>query len=335
MKRPNSPTLKDIATKLNLSVTTISKVINNHADISEETRQQVLDTIKEIGYVPNFMAANLRRSNGRLVGLVLSDVSQPYFSEVIFGYESTLHQAGYQTLLFNSFEDPTRELSIIRQLATLNIAGVILDIAQGSERSIESLQDLGIPYVLSNRYQDEDEDYYVVADNELAGFLATKHLLERKPDRPVVCLNGPNNISPTTGRFEGYYKAMHESLCKINEAYIYNNLFGLRDAYETGLCAAKEVGIPFSAFCSTDQIAFGFLRGIYESSLRVPQDVGVIGVDGIESASYMMPALSTIELPKQQMGQQSAQMLISLIENKPVLNPRVKMTPVLKIRETT
>lgn len=335
MRRSSGPTIKDIAKRMNVSVTTVSKVINGHSDISQQTRQRVYDTIQEMGYVPNFMAANLRRSKGNMVALVLSDISTPYFSKVIRAYDQTLSQAGYQILIFGSYENPEKEYSFIRQVSSLNVAGVILDLAKGSVLSIPALQKSGIPYVLSNRYRNREEGPIVAADNVQVGLLATRHLIARKPGRPVLCVNGPDHISPTCTRQEGYRKALEEAGIPYAPDLVYHNLYGLEDAFQLAGKIAKTVEPPFSVFCSTDLIAMGLLRGLHAAGLQVPRDVGVVGVDDIDMAAYLTPSLTTVALPKELIGQTSANILISLMEGRPVERPVVFLEPELLARETT
>lgn len=333
--RVRQPTLRDVARELNISVTTVSKVINDHDDISEETRIKVWNTIHRIGYTPNFMAANLRRKHGSIVGLMVSDISQPYFTEVIKGYETTLNNGGYQTMIFTSFEDPERELALLRQTASLNLAGIIIDIAQNSQNTIEFLRTLDIPFVLSNRYVDKDKDYYVVADNIEVGYQAVRHLLSKKPMAPVICINGPDSISPTLDRYEGYLKAINEAGIEFREELVFNNHYGLQDGYSVGIEICQTFQEPISVFCSTDVIALGVIRAALEMGRSIPGDIAVIGVDDIEFSSYSKPTLTTMALPKGQIGSKSADKLIQLIENKVIEVPREYVQPELKIRETT
>ena len=326
--------MKDIANRLNISVTTVSKVINNHPDISEKTRIDVMKTIEEMGYVPNIMAANLRRNKGNMVGLVLSDISKPYFSRVIHGYESTLNAAGYHTLIFNSMEQADREIQLLKQISSINLAGIIIDPAQNS-RSQSILKQIGIPYVFSNRFFNADTDYYVAADNKKVGYIATMHLISRKPGYPIICINGPDAISPTILRYAGFKKAIIESGIFLDEQYIYHDHYDFQDAYRTGKKIATRLSPPFSVFCSTDLIAIGVLRALYDCGIKVPEDVGVIGVDDIEMASYLTPALSTVSLPKELIGEMSAKILISKMIGQPINVPRCLLEPKLVIRETT
>lgn len=336
MARITNATIKDIAKSLNVSVTTVSKVINGHKDISEKMRQKVLDKIVEMGYVQNIMAVNLRRNKANVVALLLSDISKPYFERVIAGYESVFEAAGYQTMTFSSMEQGEREQRFIRQIAAMNMAGIIIDPAQDSDPEKAALKHAGIPYVFSNRFLDAGSDYYVAADNEMSGYMATRHLLERKPGAPVFCINGPDRISPTTMRYTGFRRAMYEAGRAFDEQRcVHNNNFGLKDAYEAGIAIAERFTPPFSVFCSTDQIAIGVLRALHEKELQVPSDAAVIGVDDIETAPYLTPALTTISLPKERIGEKSAEMLIRLIEKQEVDEPRILLKPELIIRETT
>lgn len=327
-------TQKDIARKLGLSVTAVSKALNGNADISEARRRQVQECAKEMGYVRNFMASNIRRSSSMMVGLVCSDLSQPYFSSVLLACESVLLGAGYQTLLYSSYEDAQRELLALNQLASLNVAGLIVALAQDT-KSMSFLRDRGIPYVLFTRWHDKEDDHYVVADDYRAGYIATRCLLEQLPGRPVLCVNGPDNISPTRMRYEGYLAAMKEQRMEVEPGYVFNNARMPEDGYRAGIEAGRRIEPPFSTFCSTDFIATGFLRGIFDQGLRIPQDVSLISVDDIAEAQYMVPALSTVVLPKEQIGAMSAGMLLKLIAGGPVEEPHMTLEPRLILRETT
>ncbi len=335
MAHVTNATMKDIARSMNVSVTTVSKVVNGHKDISEKTKAEVLAKIGEMGYVPNIMAANLRRNKGNVVALVLSDISKPYFSRVILGYERTLAAAGYQTMTFSSMEQREREAMFIRQIASMNMAGIIIDPAQNSDPEKKALKQAGIPYVFSNRFLDADADYYVAADNEQAGYIATRHLLARKPGRPVFCVNGPDQISPTIKRYEGYCRALREAGMPLVPERVLNNNFDLVDAYHAGVEIAQRTQGSCSVFCSTDQLAVGLIRALHDKGLSVPGDVGVIGVDDIDMAPYLTPALTTVALPKERIGEKSAAILIELMAGHEVGQPRLLLLPDLIVRETT
>ena len=328
-------TMRDIAKSLNVSTTTVSKVLNGASDISDKMRAEVLKKVSEMGYVPNLLATNLRKTKANIVALVLSDISKPYFARVIASYESTLEAAGYQTMTFSSMESGVRETRFIHMIASMNMAGIIIDPAQDSDPTQKALKQAGIPFVFSNRFLDAEHDCYVAADNEKAAYLATRHLLQRKPGAPVVCVSGPNRISPTITRCKGYMRAMDEAGSARRPEYFYTNCFGLEDAYAIGQRIAETLKPPYSIFCHTDQFAIGVMRALCDRGLRIPEDVAVIGVDDIDSARYLHPALTTVALPKDQIGKLSAEMLISLIDGRPVETRQVLLEPELVVRETT
>ena len=264
-----SVTMKEIAKQAGLSITTVSKVINKHPDISQATKDKVSKTIDELGYVQNMMAANLRKNKANLVGLILSDISKPYFSKVISGYERVFGESGYQTLIFSSNEDAERERNLIRQVLSINIAGIIIDLAQNGNKNVDLLEVSGVPYVFSNRFTDVDKGYYVAADNKKAGLIATQYLLKSKPNAPVLSINGPDNISPTVMRFEGYCQALKQAKISRNDNWVFNNHYDLTDAHRTGAYIAKNFKPPYSVFCSTDQIAIGLLRALKENNIKI------------------------------------------------------------------
>jgi len=226
-------------------------------------------------------------------------------------------------------------LGFIRRIASMNMAGIIIDPAQNSDPQQAALKQAGLPYVFSNRYPDADSGYYVAADNVLAGYMATSHLLEKKPGAPVFCVNGPSHISPTVTRFMGYRKALDEKKMSFRADHVFENCFDLDEAYEIGRKIARMAKPPFSVFCATDQFAVGIVRALHDSGLRIPEDAGVIGVDDIDMAMYMIPALTTVALPKSRIGEMSASMLIDLIEGREVEIPRILLEPELIVREST
>lgn len=330
-----SVTMRDVANSLNVSVTTVSKVVNGQDDISEATRRAVLDKIAELGYVPNIMATSLRRVKTKMVAIVLSDLSKPYFGCVLEGCEETLSCAGFQTMSFNSMEDAGRENLFIRQISSMNMAGIIIDPAQKSDPEQHALKLSGIPYVFSNRFLNADTDYYVAADNEAAGYMATSHLLGRYPGRPVICVSGPSRISPTVMRLSGYDRACREGGIVPSNECIFEDCYGLADAYKIGEAIAERFSMPVSVFCHTDEFAVGLLRALRDRDLRVPEDVAVISVDDIDIARYLTPSLTTVSIPKRRIGEESAKMLLSLIEGRAVDKPGILLKPELIIRETS
>lgn len=329
-----SVTIRDIAEKLNVSTTTVSKALNGASDISGRTKRLVFRQAAEMGYVPNILAANLRRSRASLVALVLSDVSKPYFARVIASCEAALESAGYTAMTFSSMESAQRESMFLHTIVSMNMAGMIIDPAQESDGIPDTLKQMGIPYVFSNRYLDAANDCYVAADNVRAGYLATEYLLKRRPGAPVLCLNGPDRISPTVTRLKGYKEALKDADIREEPGWIFSNCFGLADAYTMGRRMAEAFHPPFSVFCHTDQFAIGVMRALRDVGLRIPEDVSIVGIDDIDTARYIHPALTTVALPKEEIGRKSAEMLIALMQGREPEQRQILLEPKLVIRES-
>jgi DNA-binding LacI/PurR family transcriptional regulator len=198
MAHITNATMKDIAKSLNVSVTTVSKVINGHKDISEKMRREVLDKIVEMGTSPNIMAANLRRNKASVVALVSSDISKPYFARVIAGYERVFEAAGYHIDDVQLMERGETGTTVYPADCRDEHGGHRHRPGAGQRPGKNRAQASGNPYVFSNRFLDAASDYYVAADNEMAGYLATRHLLERKPEPCVLYQRTRPNLAYTT-----------------------------------------------------------------------------------------------------------------------------------------
>ena len=175
--------LKDLAEGLGVSITTVSKALNDHPDISAKRKKEILDYAKEVNYIPNQVARSFRQQRTKMIGIVISDNSNPFYARVIRGIEETLSVHGYHCVVMNSHEDVDKEIQFIGELRGLNVAGVILTPASGNKKSRELLKNYDIPYVLVNRNIEKDEDTYVVLDDEQAAYMTARHLCSYGNDK--------------------------------------------------------------------------------------------------------------------------------------------------------
>lgn len=312
--REKAATLKDIAKKLDVSVTTISKALKNHPDISKERREQILAAVDELNYVPNAMASNLRMRSTRFVGLIVSNNANPYFAEVVSGIEKVLSKEGYFTLMFNNGEDAERELKFVNELRSINVAGVIITPACGNSESVEVLRASKIPFVLLNRYINKDRDNYVVANDYMSGYQGTKRLIERGP-RPVYYFNLNTSISAARERLAGYHDALNEAGIDVRKEWIIDNIQSPEVAYNAITDLYKKQGREFSVLCYSDYVALGALKALNELGISVPDEVAVLGIDGISVSKYLTNPLTTMYVDKFKLGAESANLLLALIEN--------------------
>lgn len=332
MDRPTR--LKDIAQELSVSITTISKALNGHPDISEARRKEILELVEQMHYVPNSMAKSLRNKKTKFIGLVVSDNANPYYAQVIKGVEEALSLQGYQTLIFNNCEDTEKELQFIHELRSINVAGVLLTPALGNRKSVELLKRFNIPYVLANRYIDRNEDNYVIVNDVYAGYLATKYLAEKRPNR-IFFINGDENISAARERHEGYLSAIREMRWTENENLVLHRGITQDDGYELTREILKREEAPFSLLCFSDYVAIGAMKAIWEAGVRMPEDVALMGIDDIDLFSFIHPGLTTVHVPKKELGFKSAELLLSLINDpENVEGRRVVLEPTLVERDS-
>ena len=325
--------LKDIADALNVSITTVSKALNGHPDISEARRKEILEYAERFNYVPNQVARSFRQQRTRIVGIILSDNSNPYNARIIRGIEETLSSKGYYTIIMNNQEDPEKEMKLVSELLGLNVAGVLLTPAAGNRKSCELLRKFNIPYVLVNRYINEKEDTYVVVDDRKAAYLGTKHLSSFCYDK-VFFLNFLSSVSSSKNRLKGYKDALKEANIEMDESWVIPECKNQLDGYKAML-KILENKPPFSVLCYSDYIAIGAICALQERLIRIPEDVAVMGTDDIDILSFVKPRLTTVGVPKLRLGIKCAELLIDLIKKKECKERRIVMKPELIIRETS
>ena len=330
-------TLKDIANKLEVSVTTVSKALNDHPDISVARKKQVMDLIKKLHYIPNTIAKNLRKSSTNFIGLVVSDSINPYGIQLIRGVEKELSLYNYNTLIFYNDEDPEKEIKIFKELLSINVAGVITVPAAGNSENIKYLKNFDLPYVLANRYLKKNKDNYVVADDVKAGYLATDYLINKYRSRKIIFINGfKGKVSSAMDRLTGYKNALKKNKLVYEESLVYSGIENQSSGYDIiKNIILKKHKIPFSIICYNDFIASGVIKALNDSHINIPKEIAVMGIDNIELLSFSYPSLSTIDISQFDIGKKSANLIISLIEKEKFQENKVVIEPKLIIRGST
>lgn len=307
--------LKDLAEGLNVSITTVSKALNDHPDISPKRKKEILDYAKKVNYVPNQLAKSFRQQKTKIIGIILSDNSNPFNARVIRGIEETLSVQGYHCLVMNTHEDVEKEQQLIKELRGLNVAGVLLTPASGNKASCELLRQYGINYVLVNRYVEKGEDTYVVLDDYQAAYMATKHLCSYGNEK-VFFLNFIPSVSSAQNRLDGYKKGLEECGVEYDSNWVTFGCVNQGDGYEVMKQILEKNKPPFSVLCYSDYIAIGAICAIQERGFSLPHEVALMGNDDIGILSFVKPRLTTIGVPKLRMGIKCAQLLLEMIEAK-------------------
>jgi len=332
-------TIKDIARLANVSVATVSKVINKKdKDISDSTRQKVLEIAKNENYIPNLMARSLVTKKTNTIGLIIPDISNPFFPELARGAEDKANELGYNMIICNTDNDIKKEKKYIKMLAEKMIDGVILTASLKASAEEDVATNCSFPIVLVDR--DVNSPYVkgkLIVNDFRGSYLATKYLIE-KNHRKILFIGGPKIIKNTSNRFNGYVQALKENALELNDSYAdfgeYNSEFGYKS-----ISSYLEKKVPFTAVvCGNDLIAIGVIKRLKEQGVKVPEGVAVLGFDDIYLARYVEPSLSTVALPSYAMGVAASELLIRALENKNNCNENYEireMNTVLKIRESS
>lgn len=316
MKKPTT-TIKDIAKKLGVSPSTVSRALKDHYEISDETIQAVKRVAKELNYQPNSLALSLRYSKSNTLGVIIPEIVHFFFSTVISGIEDIAQSKGYNVIITQSNESVEREMVNIQTLFNNRVDGVLISISKDSfdTAHFETLQQKGLPMVFFDRIAHNLNCSQVIVDDLLGGYQATSHLIKKGYKR-IAHLAGPSNLDISTARFEGYKKALKEAGMELEkELIIHDQASNESEAYEATFELLKSKN-PDAIFTSNDLAAMGAIKAAKKYGKNVPIDFGVVGFSNWQFTALTNPSITTIEQPGFEMGQHAAELLINQIESE-------------------
>ncbi len=308
-------TIKDIARLSGVSPTTVSKVINSKDhDIGEATKIRVKEIIKEYGYTPNIVARSLVTKKTNTIGIIIPDIRNPFFPELIRGAEDTAHLLGYNLIICNTDDDPDKEKIYLDILKKKMVDGIIF--TASSSQSFHQTNGFEIPTVVVDRdIKTENIIGRIIVDNIKGGYLAAEHLIERGCKK-IGFISGDKESLPSTERYTGYERALENNGYKNYEQLCRFGSFKSEFGYE----AAKELleNHPDidGLFCASDLIAIGAMKAATEKGMQIPADIKIVGFDDIYISKYLNPELTTIRQPIYQIGERAAKMLIASLKSK-------------------
>lgn len=328
-------TIKDIAALAGVSKTTVSKVLNNKDEkISNATRQKVLDIVKQKNYIPNKMAQSLVTKETKTIGVIIPDIRNPFFTDIVRGIEDKAFKEGYNIILCNTDESSKKELKAINTLIEKMVDGIIFAPYSKGELNLNDYDLLTKPIVLVDKKLNiKNLKGIVTLDNKEGTYLATNHLVGNN-HKKILYLSGPLKNKISKDRLKGYKKALKKADIKYDESLVLKGEYSLEWGYEI---IKKLKYINFTAICAgNDLIAIGAIKALKERNIRVPKDVSVVGFDDIETSSIINPQLTTIKQNSYSMGYESANILIKNLEKKSFNNiEKITFKPELIIRDST
>ena len=334
-------TIADIAEKAGVSKATVSRVLNKRPEgVGERTRERIEKILCETGFQPSGVARGLATGRSRSVGLIIPDITNPFYPLLVRGVEEALSQSGYSLFLCNSAGDIAKEKDYVRVLMEKGVDGVILDSAQSDcDCQLELLEQNRVPFVLLDRIIDgRPKRIGVFVDNRHGARLAAQYLYSR-PGCSLFYLNGPVDRSQSVLRLAGVEDVRREMRIPATALTVANGDDTIESGYRLTaqlLARAAPGQPPFTAlFACNDLMAVGALRALKSGGIRVPDDVEVIGFDDIELAHLVEPPLSTISQPAFEMGARSAEHLLRQIDGKTPRPKTVVLMPRLVLRGTT
>ncbi len=329
--------IKEVARRAGVSLGTVSNVLNRPQSVTPQTRQRVLDAIEELGYVRNDSARHLRAGRSRTVAIVVLDVSNPFFTDVVHGAEEAVEQAGGMLIVCNSGEDQARERRHLDMLEEQRVRGLLVTpVGDGHHKRLERLIKRGIPVVLVDRGTGEPNRCSVSVDDVLGGRLAAQHLLECG-HRRIAFVGGPFSIRQVADRHAGAEAVLAEQDGIELQTVQTRTLSATagREAAEA-ICAMPPARRPTAVFCANDLLALGALQGLVTGGLRVPQDVAIVGYDDIDFAAAAAVPLTSVRQPREQLGRTAAELLLEEADGAGHHGHRhVVFQPQLVVRQST
>ena len=329
-------TMMDIARGLNVSAVTVSKVLRNQGRISEATRKRVLRRAKELNYQMNWVARSLVTRRTYTVGLLLPEFGHPFFAEIARAVAQTVRVHGYHVIISCFEEDPELEIAEADSLLARRVDGLIVASSQSPRHLglFKRIQEQRVPYVLIDRPVTGLRASFVGVDNRALGKLATAHLIGQGCER-IAHLRGPE-VGIASERMAGYRQTLAKHGLRRHPGYIVAGGHGEESGYEGMRQLLMVRPVPDGVFCYNDPVAIGAMRAILEASLKLPDDISVVGAGNVHYSSMLKVPLTTVDQRTCRMGELAAELLIVGIAAKRSLRPKtILIPPQLVEREST
>lgn len=313
-------TIKDIAKALGISTSTVSRAMRDSHEISPETKQLVLDCAQKMNYSPNPIALSLKERRTRSIGVVVCEIANNFFSQVINGIESIAYDRGYNIIISQSNESYEREIMDLHYLSSRSVDGLIISLSVETNdiSHLKALHEKGLPIVMFDRVTDEIKTHSVVVDNFKGAYEATEHLIQRGYKRIAAVANS-EFLSITMERLAGYKEALQAHGMKYNSAYVKHCFYGGMVFSEIEEAVNKLYTLkqkPDAIFATSDKLTTGCLKTLSRRSIKVPEDIALVGFSNSDITELLNPSLTVIRQPAMEMGKAATELLIQLIESK-------------------
>lgn len=307
--------IRQIAKKAGVSVATVSRVQNHPETVAKATREKVQAIIDECNYTPNWFARGMNLGRAETIGIIVPDILNPSYMEIIKGIEDIMLESGYITLICDGSCDAKKEEDNIDNLIKRNTDGLIIISSSISKEKLLSIKSKKIPIVSIGESSACKEIDTVKIDYEKASYKATKHLLDIGYDK-IAIINGPKGKKENDLRLEGFKKALQNNNVKIEKNYILHSNVSLDEGYLLAKKLIKLENPPRAIFATNDIFAFSVMAALRDSNIKVPEEMAVMGFDNIDLSRMIESKLTTVINPLHKQGVLGARLLIDIINNK-------------------
>jgi LacI family transcriptional regulator len=308
-------TLKDIAKKASVSVMTVSRVINDKPDVSDETRKKILKLINEFDYKPNNIARGLVMKKTHTIGLIIPDISNPFLSSIAKAIDDKAQKFGYSVIFANTDNSLEREKKAVELLRSKQVDGLVVSLLLGNKEVLDKFKKANYPVVQIDRTVSNNDYPLISIDNENSAYRAVEYLI-KKGHKKIAHITGDLNSTPAIIRLKGYKKALADYNLKIRDNYIVEGNYTKEYGYQ-GM--NKLLGLndrPTAVFAANDMSAAGIYLSASKNGLSIPEDISVVGHDDVDIATLLKPELTTMRQPTYQLGEIAITVLLEMINNK-------------------
>ncbi|CDQ19347.1 LacI family DNA-binding transcriptional regulator [Halobacillus karajensis] len=329
-------TVHDIARVANVSQATVSKVLNNYSGVKESTRKKVTDAIEELKFTPDSVARSMVTNKTNTLGLIVGDISNPFFAESAKIIIGKAQEKGYDVIISNTDHDDENLENAIQTLISKRVDGIIISSISRSSMRIKKLHENGFPIVLYNSRVEGDSSNSVVLDNYRGAVLAVDHLVDLG-HQDIAFIAGPTKYLTTYERYLGYREALEKHGLDLNKAHVYDGEYDYRKVYDFSYNLLSSPDRPTSFFATSDQMALAVMDAAASRKISIPQELSVVGFDNMSISANAYIGLTTVSQQKENMAELALKKLISLIEKteSDAISIQLSLKPELIVRKTT
>jgi LacI family transcriptional regulator len=309
------PTIRDVAKLAGVAPITASRVISNSGYASDEVRQRVNQAVDQLGYVPNFLARSLRSKRTRTLALVLTDITNPFWTTVARGVEDAASEEGYHVIFCNTDESASKQESYLEAMIQKQVDGILLVPARSKEDPIKFLHQQNVQVVLLDRRLPDIEADVVRCDST-GGAYQLVQLLLKLGHRRIAILSGPSGVSSADDRVAGYQHALQEAGLETEDRLIIYGEFSLESGYQMTHDLLAMTPRPTALFASNNFIAIGALKALHDAGVTVPEEMSVVGFDDLPAAIGVEPFLTVAFQPAYEMGRRATKRLLECLDGQ-------------------